>query len=123
VEEDEGILAVAALTLAEREELLARLLGQNSLTAMEALRQSHHALGDDPTNHTLIDAYYDRMEDLFCEHINRTISVTGTIMAGFDRRLTADEMRQTLEEARQTIDAGRIDALEERTLEAHEEGA
>lgn len=81
------------LTPEDREAALRRILGDQVLQAMEALRTETRRFVWWPWSRRRLNALFDRLEDLMAVQVNRVQGSTGVVLEAFDGRLRALEGR------------------------------
>lgn len=81
------------LTNEEKNDLLARLAGNDVVVARQALRDAFWYLTRWPFSRTRVDAFFDAFERLQDLNANRAIGNMAPLIVPLDRRLTALELR------------------------------
>ncbi len=81
------------LTNEEKNDLIARLAGDDVVAARQALRDAFWHLTRWPFSRTRVDAFFDAFERLQDLNANRAIGNMAPLIVPLDRRLTALELR------------------------------
>ncbi len=81
------------LTNEEKNDLIARLAGDDVVAARQALRDAFWHLICWPFSHARVDAFFDAFERLQDLNANRAIGNMAPLIVPLDRRLTALELR------------------------------
>ena len=88
------------LTNEEKNDLIARLAGNDVVVARQALRDAFWHLTRWPFSRTRVDSFFDAFERLQDLNANRAIGNMSPLIVPLDRRLTALELRVDLLEQR-----------------------
>ena len=81
------------LTNEEKNDLIARLAGNDVVVARQALRDAFWYLTRWPFSRARVDAFFDAFERLQDLNANRAIGNMAPLIVPLDRRLTALELR------------------------------
>ena len=81
------------LTNEEKNDLIARLAGNDVVVARQALRDAFWHLTRWPFSRARVDAFFDAFERLQDLNANRAIGNMAPLIVPLDRRLTALELR------------------------------
>lgn len=81
------------LTNEEKNDLLARLAGNDVVVARQALRDAFWHLICWPFSHARVNAFFDAFERVQDVNANRVIGNMAPLIVPLDRRLTALELR------------------------------
>ena len=84
------------LTNEEKNDLIARLAGNDVVVARQALRDAFWYLTRWPFSRARVDAFFDAFERLQDLNANRAIGNMAPLIVPLDRRLTALELRDRL---------------------------
>ena len=91
------------LTNEEKNDLIARLAGNDVVVARQALRDAFWHLTRWPFSRTRVDSFFDAFERLQDLNANRAIGNMAPLIVPLDRRLTALEDRVSALEQRERL--------------------